>query len=29
MKRHIRLPQWFTYGFYPAHLAVLALLCKL
>ena len=23
MKRHMRLPRWFSYGFYPAHLVVL------
>ena len=28
MKRRIRLPKWFIYGFYPAHLVVLILLCK-
>lgn len=28
-RRNFRLPQWFTYGFYPAHLAVLAILVKL
>lgn len=28
MKRRIRLPKWFIYGFYPAHLALLILLCK-
>lgn len=28
MKRRIRLPQWFSYGFYPAHLIVLILLVK-
>ena len=28
MKRHIRLPRWFVYGFYPAHLVALILLCK-
>lgn len=26
MRRRITLPRWFVYGFYPAHLAVLALL---
>lgn len=26
MRRRIRLPRWFVYGFYPAHLAALALL---
>ena len=29
MKRSLRLPQWFSYGFYPAHLAVIALLVRL
>lgn len=29
MKRGFRLPQWFTYGFYPAHLALLAVLSRL
>ena len=28
MKRRLRLPKWFIYGFYPAHLVVLILLCK-
>lgn len=28
MKRRIRLPKWFIYGFYPAHLVALILLCK-
>ena len=28
LKRRIRLPKWFIYGFYPAHLAVLIILCK-
>lgn len=28
MKRRIRLPRWFIYGFYPAHLVALILLCK-
>ena len=27
MKRRVRLPQWFSYGFYPAHLVALILLC--
>ena len=29
LKRGFRLPQWFTYGFYPAHLALLAVLSRL
>lgn len=29
MKRHFRLPQWFSYGFYPAHLLVLIALVKI
>lgn len=29
MKRHIRLPKWLLYGFYPAHLALLAVLCRI
>lgn len=29
LKRHLRLPKWLLYGFYPAHLAVLAILCRL
>lgn len=29
MTRRLRLPRWLVYGFYPAHLAVLALLVKL
>ena len=28
MKRRLRLPKWFIYGFYPAHLVALILLCK-
>lgn len=28
MKRHIRLPRWFIYGFYPAHLIALAVLSR-
>ena len=28
MKRHVRLPKWFIYGFYPAHLIALIVLCK-
>ena len=28
MKRHVRLPRWFIYGFYPAHLAALIVLCR-
>lgn len=28
MKRRTQLPRWFIYGFYPAHLAVIALLCR-
>ena len=27
MKRRIRLPKWFIYGFYPAHLIALIVLC--
>ncbi len=27
--RRLRLPKWFTYGFYPAHLAVLAILSRI
>lgn len=26
--RRLRLPKWFVYGFYPAHLAALILLCR-
>ncbi|MGN0777360.1 MAG: TraX family protein [Candidatus Ventricola sp.] len=29
MKRRITLPRWFVYGFYPAHLAVLAVLTRI
>lgn len=29
MKRRLTLPRWFVYGFYPSHLAVLAVLCKI
>ena len=29
MNRHITLPRWFIYGFYPAHLAVLAVLTRM
>ena len=29
MKRRLHLPKWFLYGFYPVHLAVLAVLCRL
>ena len=29
MKSRLRLPKWFIYGFYPAHLAVLAILCRI
>ena len=29
LKRHIKLPRWLLYGFYPAHLALLAVLCRL
>ena len=29
MKRRIALPRWFVYGFYPAHLAVLAILTRI
>lgn len=29
LERRIRLPRWFIYGFYPAHLAILAVLCRL
>ena len=28
VKRRTQLPRWFIYGFYPAHLAVIALLCR-
>ena len=28
VKRHVRLPRWFIYGFYPAHLAALIVLCR-
>ena len=28
MKRRLRLPKWFIYGFYPAHLVALILLCR-
>ena len=28
MRRRITLPRWFVYGFYPAHLAVLAILTR-
>lgn len=28
MRRHFRLPKRLLYGFYPAHLAVLAILCR-
>lgn len=28
LRGHIRLPKWFVYGFYPAHLAVLAVIVK-
>ena len=27
LKRRVRLPKWFIYGFYPAHLVALILLC--
>lgn len=27
MKRRVRLPRWFVYGFYPAHLVALIVLC--
>ena len=29
MKRRITLPRWFVYGFYPAHLAALAVLTRM
>ena len=29
MKRRLRLPRWFVYGFYPAHLIAILLLCQL
>ena len=29
LRRNIRLPKWLLYGFYPAHLAALAILCRL
>lgn len=29
MKRRLILPRWFIYGFYPAHLALLAILCRI
>lgn len=29
LKRRLRLPKWFGYGFYPAHLAALAVLCRI
>lgn len=29
MKRRIALPRWFVYGFYPAHLAALAVLTRI
>lgn len=29
LPRRVRLPRWFIYGFYPAHLAVLAVLCRI
>lgn len=29
MKRRLRLPRWFVYAFYPAHLIVLAILCRI
>ena len=29
MRRRLTLPRWFVYGFYPAHLAVLAVLTRL
>ena len=29
MKRKLRLPRWFVYAFYPAHLIVLAILCRM
>ena len=28
VKQHVRLPRWFIYGFYPAHLAALIVLCR-
>ena len=28
MKRSLRLPRWFVYAFYPAHLIALAILCR-
>lgn len=29
LARRIRLPRWLLYGFYPAHLAILAILCRI
>lgn len=29
MKRSMRLPRWFIYAFYPAHLIALAILCRI
>lgn len=29
LRRNLRLPRWFIYGFYPAHLIVLAILSRL
>lgn len=29
MKRRLRLPRWFVYAFYPAHLLALAILCRI
>ena len=28
VKRHVQLPRWFIYGFYPAHLVALIVLCR-
>jgi len=28
MKRRVHLPRWFIYGFYPAHLVALIILCR-
>jgi len=29
LRSNLRLPKWFSYGFYPAHLAILAVIAKL
>ena len=29
LNRRLKLPRWLLYGFYPAHLAVLAILCRI